>query len=327
MERSLPVLPTERPTAWSDPAWRPKVEAWMQAVLKDLGLPPAGPPEEVKKASISCVLRAPTPAGWVYFKAASPLPFFADEGRVTKSLSGLFPDHVPRPLAIHPEEAWLLLPDLGKPVGWEAPLATKAQAMAVFARLHHRSQGMAETLLGAGCLDRRLPVLKGQVDSLLDCLGFFPRLKPEDVQAMRALAPRLKRRCDEVAALPLPMTLVHGDLHLGNAAQSGDGLAIFDWTDACVSHPFFDLHTLEMEQDPAVSLAQRDAYLEAWQGSLSKEALLRAYALVQPLIALHQAVSYQHIIVGGFEGAAKEFNWAMPRWVGMILRTMKETDA
>ena len=38
----------------------------------------------------------------------------------------------------------------------------------------------------------------------------------------------------------IPDTLSHGDLHLGNVAYDGTTLRLFDWTDACVSHPLLD---------------------------------------------------------------------------------------
>ena len=56
-----------------------------------------------------------------------------------------------------------------------------------------------------------------------------------------ALGPQDRRvEAPELAALP--DTLVHGDFHPGNAFFDGDRAVIFDWSDACVAHPLFDLH-------------------------------------------------------------------------------------
>ncbi|MBI1880332.1 MAG: phosphotransferase [Chloroflexi bacterium] len=55
------------------------------------------------------------------------------------------------------------------------------------------------------------------------------------------MIPHLKARCDQLAGYSVPQTLVHGDLHTGNVALVEGKLLFFDWTDACVTHPFFDV--------------------------------------------------------------------------------------
>ena len=75
------------------------------------------------------------------------------------------------------------------------------------------------------------------------------------------------------------MTLVHGDLHPGNVARLDGELAYFDWTDACVAHPFFDLHSLQWQKDEATRAALLDAYLGAWEGVASPERLREAAIL------------------------------------------------
>jgi aminoglycoside phosphotransferase (APT) family kinase protein len=61
---------------------------------------------------------------------------------------------------------------------------------------------------------------------------------------------------------------VHGDLHLSTVAQGPHGYLFFDWTDACVAHPFLDLLTFFQEDEEEVQSALRDrlrdAYLAEW---------------------------------------------------------------
>jgi aminoglycoside phosphotransferase (APT) family kinase protein len=92
------------------------------------------------------------------------------------------------------------------------------------------------------------------------------------------------------------MTLVHGDLHLDNVARYEGELVYFDWTDACVAHPFFDLHALQWVRDDARRAALWDAYLEGWEGVVSAAGLREAAVLAAVVTPLHHAVSYQRIV-------------------------------
>jgi Ser/Thr protein kinase RdoA (MazF antagonist) len=152
-----------------------------------------------------------------------------------------------------------------------------------------------DVLLADGCLDRRLDVLEGQVDALLADRRALHRLDAKEVRALSRLAPALHDACRRLAALGLPATLVHGDLHPGNVARSGGELVYFDWTDACVAHPFVDLHTLQWERDEAVREALLEAYLEPWRDVASEETLREAVALARVVTPLHHAVSYATI--------------------------------
>ena len=97
------------------------------------------------------------------------------------------------------------------------------------------------------------------------------------------------------------MALVHGDLHTGNVAVRDGHHTIFDWTDACVAHPFFDLVTIlgsarRFPDIPDARMRMRDAYLSQWTAYAPMDRLREAADLAETLGALHQAVSYRHIV-------------------------------
>ena len=121
-------------------------------------------------------------------------------------------------------------------------------------------------------------------------------LTDAEVARLRALAPRLKAMCRTLADYHVPATLVHGDLNLGNVALHDEQYVFFDWTDACVSHPFFDLLTVIWEDDPEVQAHLLERYLELWTVYEPMERLREAWTLAEPLCSLHQAVSYQAIL-------------------------------
>ena len=295
-------IPEQRPP-WGQPGWLPEVREWIEREAARLGHAVVGF-EQVKHWSISSVLRIETDGPDLYFKVPARLPLFVDEATLTAALAERFPDHVSAPLAVEPARGWLLLPAFDELLGWDAPLDVRQEALRRFARLQRRTSGLTDELLADGCLDRRLEVLETQIDPLVNDPEAVARLTSEEVAELRRLAPWLKELCRRLAGFDLPSTLVHGDLHMLNVARLDGELVYFDWTDACVAHPFIDLLCLSWEQDEASRAALLDAYLEPWQGVETAERLQEAVALAAVVIPLHHAVSYQHI-VSGLEPAAK----------------------
>jgi Ser/Thr protein kinase RdoA (MazF antagonist) len=136
----------------------------------------------------------------------------------------------------------------------------------------------------------------------------------------------MKELCRRLAGFRLPSTLVHGDLHMLNVARLDGRLVYFDWSDACIAHPFIDLLSLEWEKDEASRMALLDVYLEAWHGVETTERLREAADLATVVIPLHHAVSYQHI-VAGLEPAAKPELDATAGFLRRVLRAMEALHA
>ena len=99
-----------------------------------------------------------------------------------------------------------------------------------------------------------------------------------------------------LAAYAVPPTIVHGDLHLSNVAQGPRSYLFFDWTDACIAHPFVDMISIFQEEEGALRDRLRDAYLSEWTPSEPAEHLRRAWQLAEPPGALHHAISYRSIV-------------------------------
>jgi hypothetical protein len=314
-------VPEERP-AWARPGWREDVRAWLDEEVPRLGHALAGI-EQVKHWSISSVLRVRTDGPDLYFKVPARLPLFVEEGLVTARLAERFPDYVPAPLAVEPERGWLLLSAFTELFGWHAPLETRCEALRRFAGLQRRTAELTTELLADGCLDRRLEVLETQIEPLLGDPEAVVRLSEEEVAALRTLVPRLREICRRLASFEIPATLVHGDLHLLNVARVDGQLKYFDWTDACIAHPFIDLLSLQWEKDASQRAALLDAYLEPWRDVAPPERLLEAVALAAVVIPLHHAVSYQRI-VAGLEPAAKPELDATHAFLREVLAREKE---
>lgn len=288
----LDEVPPGRP-AWARPGWRGELVEWLGAELPRLGRRLVAL-EQVKVWGISTVVRVRTDRGDLWFKVSAPLPLFANEAVVTRRLARRFPGYVPEPVAAERRRGWLLFEPFDV-VGWGASLDVRRELFRRFAGLQVRTAGLTKGLLADGCLDRRLGVLEGQLDELLADRGALHRLTSAEVRAVRRLAPRLHGLIRRLDALGLPATLVHGDLHPGNVARVDGELAYFDWTDACVAHPFVDLHSLQWERDDAAREAVLDAYLEPWRQVAEEETLREAVALARVVTPLHHAVSYATI--------------------------------
>jgi hypothetical protein len=84
---------------WAARGWFAEAERWLGGAMAGIGRPLTGPVEQAQVWDLSCVLRAPTAAGAVWFKSAAASPLFVNEGVVMAELAGLFPDRVPAPLA------------------------------------------------------------------------------------------------------------------------------------------------------------------------------------------------------------------------------------
>ena len=294
---------------WSVPGWFEEAEDWLRSAIEPQGYQITGPVRQVRIWDLSCVLRVPTTRGDVYLKAAGESPLFANEATVVPALAELFPARVPAPLAADGARRWLALPDHGTEIGrdetnWTAPIDVREAVVGAAARMQRDAAGHADRLCAAGCLNRDLDWLAGEAASWLPVVGATGDqpgidaaswLTATEAAELGAAAARVEMLCAELAGFAVPITLVHGDLLLSNVAAGPDGYLFFDWTDACLAHPFVDMLDIHQEEDATVRNRLRDAYLREWTAIEPPERLLHAWMLAEPLAALHHAVSYRSL--------------------------------
>ncbi|MER7247805.1 aminoglycoside phosphotransferase family protein [Kribbella sp. NPDC000426] len=289
---------------WSKPEWYDEAIPWIGEQVEA-----TGPWTQIKSWGLSNVLRIPTAGGDVYFKAIAhsttieptrpdALPFlFAHEPLFLQRASADHPGEVPAPIAIDEKRAWMLLPDLGTPLADETAVEVWIDAVRRHARLQRGYADRPERLLEFTCVDRRLAVLDAELDRLLGPNAMTDQLEPEERSLLPDRAKQLHEAINELSAIGIPETLLHGDLHPRNVAVRGDQVLAFDWTDAALSHPFLDMVTfIEAERSP-LSADQRvlDAYLSEWEEYATPPDLRRALTLATELGALHQTMTYAHL--------------------------------
>jgi hypothetical protein len=258
---------------WAAPGWFHAAERWLRGSLDTLGYEVTGPVQQLRAWELSCILRTPTAQGDVYFKAVRESPLFVNEALVTRPLAALFPDHVPAPLVIDAEHRRMALGDFGEELGWDTPVEVREDVLRTFARLQIEAASQVDGVLGVGCLDRRLACLAAQAERWLPAIDETSRLpgidaatwlSADEMAVLCAAGPHLAAICGELTAYAVPLTLVHDDLHLSNVAQGPRGYLFFDWTGACVAHPFVDMISIFQEEEGGLRDRLRDAYFAEW---------------------------------------------------------------
>jgi aminoglycoside phosphotransferase (APT) family kinase protein len=317
-------VPKLRPP-WAQPGWFKAASDWMAAQLEEHGYVLTAPIEQTKSWGISCLLRARTNQGNVYFKVSTSLPLFGNEPALLQALAKRYPDFVPAPLAIESTQRWMLMTDFGTELRSTITLEKYETAMQRFGQLQAQAVSAVEDLLNIGCLDRRLNILETQIDPLLNHEIVRTLMTADEIAQLRAIAPRLKAMCSELASYRVPYSLSHGDLHSGNI--TGETLLFFDWTDACIAHPFLDLSVVvgDLHESGLTGLEQvLDAYLRQWITYEPMDRLREMWRIALPLGALHQAVSYQHIVAILEQTSKQELVEGVRHWLRQVLRTIPE---
>lgn len=288
---------------WEAPDWLPATEDWLRAQLAGLGRAISGRVVQQRSWELSSLLQAPTSAGPVWLKASAGSDLFADEGAVMALVSGWFPAHVPAPLSRHDHQRLLLLEDFGPAIGRGAAIDVQERVLAGFGGLQTATADRLSALRSVGLADRGPAELAQRVVSWFPALGSTASipsvdrpswLTGEETATLQGAVPRLVDLCSDLAAGPVPLTLLHGDLHLNNVAGGPGWGVVFDWTDACIGHPFFDLVTA-LHGSAENRIRQRDAYLSAWTDYASPAQLRELWRKVEILAPLHHAVSYAAI--------------------------------
>ncbi|NQX60586.1 aminoglycoside phosphotransferase family protein [Paenibacillus qinlingensis] len=281
---------------WEHSGWYSKATSWIEDSLQRLGFQLTEPPEQVKWWSLSCVLRLITTHGIVYFKTNAKQPLFTQEAAFLTYLAGILPDSVPNILASEPDEGWMLLADAGEKLSSDATVELRIKLLRTFGKIQLEMVSRTAELIQLGCANRKPEKLLPLVDLLLDDELVVSKLTSEEIGDLRRQLPAISEMCKRISTYDVPSTLVHGDLHMGNVASSNGRIIFFDWTDACVAHPFMDMILIYQEKDPSIRTRLRDAYLELWTGFESTKRLQELWSLCEVVHAIYHTVSYQSIL-------------------------------
>ena len=312
---TLQGVDTGEDLKWTDPEWLAETHDWVIESLERLDLTLMGPIEQPHVRPWATVLRAPGSEGTVWCKAM--VPAVAHEPVAISILARVAPDRVPRLMAADRRRRLMLTADGGTRLrDLDAPRHDPKRWMAMlrtYARLQRAAEGAAPELVGAGVPDRRLAVLPDRVAELV------AELRPAGVDW---LATRVAEACAELAALGIPETIEHADLHDAQVFAGPDGDRYFDWGDASVAHPFLSLtvalrvlaSTVGVRDDSPTVDTAIDAYLERWSSLAPLAKLRRGAALGRALGGASRALTWHAIAVDAPATQAK-FPDAAAEWL------------
>ena len=192
------------------------------------------------------------------------------EAPLTVALAERWPDLVAGVLASDPERAWLLLADAGTPIGVHGnPPEAWLEALPPYAELQRGETAHVEEHLAGGVPDLRVETIPAGYERLL--AQQLP-VDDDEVERLRAFAPRLAELAAELDARGIPASVQHDDLHMNNVYELDGRLRVLDWGDSSIGHPFWSLvvtfrfleETTRLEPGDPWFTRIRDAYLEPW---------------------------------------------------------------
>lgn len=294
------------PVRWEDPAWLAGAHAWIREQCARLGLVVSGEITQPHVRPWSTVLRVATSGGALYFKAV--VPALVHEAALTAALARWCPDAVLPVLACDARRGWLLLPDGGtrfRSLPDEERERRWLYVLPRYAELQIEVARHGAEILALGVPDRRPKRMPAVFGSFFESARYVGTgtphaLTPEELARLRALRPRIGELCDALAAGPIPASVQHDDLHDGNVLVGDGGLAVFDWGDASLAHPFFSLRVALQRRDPvlgagvdeAMVARARDAYLEPWTRFAPRARLLEIARMAQVVSVVARVLAW-----------------------------------
>lgn len=287
--------PPEHRPPWYSPGWHDEVEEWIDAVLAAHGRTRTGRLRTHRVWSVSAVHTVPTDSETLWFKASCD--HFAAEAGIVETLASHLPGLLPDVVAADRARSWLLTEPLAG-VSDGAPADVAAVLAPRWAAAQAASLGWLDALRRAGAPDRGVePTLTAWREAIatnpeLDDLTAHERA------ALTGAIPVVEARVRELWSCGFPDTLGHGDLHTGNVAFDGVHARIFDWSDACITHPFLDgthlAHWVTEESGGDVGERVR-AVLAPWRDACPGADFERAVELAPLADLVFQTVTFDRL--------------------------------
>ena len=297
--------------------------------LADFVRDEVGPPISLGPVHVrpwSSVWRAETKAGVYYAKENCPSQ--DHEADLLRTLEDIAPGRVMPVLASR--GAMFLMPDLGVPLGETIGGDLKAWCRIVAAHAElQRLVAPQLDRLGLVALPPRSAAR--QVESVLERLCAFEdgdprRPSKQDADRVREQLLTVAAWAEQVAALPLPLTLAHNDLHAHNVFEVDGEILIFDLGDAVAMEPMAGLliplnvlsRDLDATGDDPRLWRVAEAALEVWSDVVSMSELREALPAALQLARLGRVESWERVAGSMTPKELTEFGDAAAAWLGTL---------
>jgi hypothetical protein len=316
---------------WSSPEFRAELTRWVTAEV--------GEPRElepVRDRSWSTVWRVDTSAGTFFAKQNTPLQAF--EARLLTLLGVLAPAYVVPVAASDPDRDLLLTPDQGTVLGEDLDGAGEEALLPVIRRMlltaaqlqrevAPHAAGLAEAGLERLAPSDALPYVEKRLDDFASLPAGDPRsFEPGRAGMLEAALPSIAAAADQVAALGLPLTLNHNDLHTFNVFDVDGGMRFFDFGDAMLAEPLGALMVplggvaqhLELSLDDPRVLRLAEPALEVWSDLAPLPELRSALPAALRLARLARCESWLRCFAGMTDAQLAEWGDAAAYWLAGV---------
>jgi len=303
---------------------RPDARRWVEKTLKQLDYQTTGELVVVDEDYLGDIWCIDTDRGKVYFKATAPFPLFANEACVSYELTHLFKENVADVIAFDKDRSWQLTRDFGETVGNEqdAEVPELTDIYQLWGGLQCKSVEHLDLLRESGCQARSINNLVEQLYWHIQQPKLAVALNAGGTSLVGDLHAKLEASVKQLKSYSLPNCLVHGDLHDNNVAKKGSSYLFFDWSDACISHPFMEGHIMYRLPDSAEKHVLIKRYLANWCQYLPEDELLQAWKVAEPLCYIHHAVTYASFVLGmpdGFEDSERKCAGSVARYLSLAV--------
>lgn len=295
---------------WRSEAFREELRHWVAATVGE----PTGL-EPVKTRAWATVWRVETSHGVFYAKQNCAGQSF--EAALVVALNDLAARHVVPVAGADLGRGLFLTPDQGEPLG-DGTVDDWCRVVAAGAQLQLEVARYADRLVGAG-----LTVLAPD-----DCPDYAERrlAELELERPMPATLEDVRRWSDQVAALGLPLTLCHNDLHGRNVFDRDGELRFFDFADALVTEPLAALlvplnvlmHQLGTTTDDPRLRRVADAGLEVWTEHAPLAELRAALPAALQLARLARVESWLRCVAAMDAEEHAEWGDAPAAWLATV---------
>ena len=321
-----PRLPSTT-TRWRTDAFARELTDW---VSEQVG--PVTSASVVKLRPWACVWRMAS-RGRHFFAKQNCAPQ-SHEPAVLALVAGFAPRRVVDVVATDPERGLLLSADRGPTLlergvvddaGWSRVVAEAAELQRVAAE--YRKQ-----LALAGLTTMRPQDAPAYLAMRCDQLAALPvadprRLDPVVADRLLTAVPRVRDWAEQVAALDLPLTLQHNDLHAGNVVEVDGQLRFFDLADAVLAEPLaallIPLRVLADQEGlgpdhPRLGRVA-DAALEVWTDRGTRAELRAALPAALRLAALARVEAWARCLLTMTDAELGEWGDSVPGWLEVVL--------
>jgi len=322
-------MATESNLQWHDPVWQRQAHEWIRTEAERFSIQITGEIEQPHAYAWSTVMRVPTNAGMLFFKATAGEMIY--EIALTQKMAGWFPDYLPELIAVDTARGWMLMSDGGDQLRASIRPTKDIQPwQPVIAKYAELQIGLAEhidEILALGIPDHRLAALPALYSQLLTDAEILrvdqeKGLTPEEFQQLQSLKSRFERICKELSAYGIPESVNHGDFHDGNVLVKDGRITFFDWGDADVTHPFVSLRTFFVSIEISLELDDYaftpeiahllDRYLKPFEKFASLDELHKAFIRSKPVASVVKALAWHNSITKMDPSVREEYIHIVP---------------